>query len=184
MDAQPPQPGPSGSKSSRLAGASSNTSLIGKQQERRYKFVHHDSANAPTQNMTQDAHLKIFHETGSSTNTKQHAVGCEYIHTVVNGRQLTVYYTAGVRQERCDQFIATRNVKPPWSSKAFVRTVPEIEHHEVVSSGIFLDKFPDYHPCEWTKHTLITLEKAMKAYMVEVLAASHCLKQQLISCRY
>jgi len=49
-------------------------------------------ANEVTNNMTLDAHLKIICNTGSSTNKKQHAVGGEYIHTVVTGRQLTVYH--------------------------------------------------------------------------------------------
>jgi len=40
--------------------------------------------------MTQDAHLKLVGETGSSHNMKEHAVECEYIDTVVNGHQLTV----------------------------------------------------------------------------------------------
>jgi hypothetical protein len=128
--------------------------------------------------------LKIVRKTGSSTNKKQHAVGCEYIHSGVNGRQLTIYHTAGVCRELRDQFIAARNGKPPWSTKAFVRTVHEIEQHDVVSSGIFADEFPDKHPREWTKQALITLEEGTEAYMVVVIAVSHCLKQQLISCRY
>ena len=70
--------------------------------------------------------------------------------------------------------MAARNRKHPWSTKAFVRTVREIEHHDVVSSGIFTDEFPDKRPHEWMKHTLITLEEATEAYMVEVTAAFHC----------
>jgi hypothetical protein len=126
--------------------------------------------------MTQDAHLKIVRKTGSSTNMQQHAFGCEYIHSEVNGRQLTIYHTAGVRRKLRDQFIAAHNGKPPWSTKAFVCTVREIEHHDVVSSGIFADEFPDKHPHQWTKHALITLEEATEAYMVEVIAVFHCLK--------
>jgi hypothetical protein len=60
--------------------------------------------------------------------------------------------------------------------KAFVRTVCEIEHHDVVNSEIFTDEFRDKHPWEWTKQALITLEEAIEAYMVEVLAKSHCYK--------
>ena len=52
--------------------------------------------------MTQDAHVKIVRETGRSTNKKQHAVSCEYIHTVVNGRQLTVYRAVAECRELCD----------------------------------------------------------------------------------
>jgi len=90
MDTQPPQPGPSGSKSSRLAGASSSTSIIGTQQERRHQLVHRDAANEATRNMTQDEHLKIVRKTGSSTNKKQHAVGCKVIYIVLKGCQLTI----------------------------------------------------------------------------------------------
>jgi hypothetical protein len=68
--------------------------------------------------------------------------------------------------------------------KAFVRTVCEIEHHDVGNSGIFTDEFHDKHPWEWTKQALITLEEAIEAYMVEVLAKSRCYKLRLISCRF
>jgi len=56
----------------------------------------------------------------------------------------------------------------------FVRTVHEIEHHDVVSSWVFADEFPDKRPREWTKQSLITLEKATEVYMVEVTAEFHC----------
>jgi len=80
----------------------------------------------------------------------------------------------GVRRELRNEFIAARNGKPPWLTKAFVRTVREIEHHDVVSSGIFADEFPDKRPREWTKQALITLEEATEAYIVEVTAQFHC----------
>jgi len=51
---------------------------------------------------------------------------------------------------------------------------PLIEHHDVVSSGIFSDKFAEKHPREWTKQALSTLEDATEAYMVEVTAEFHC----------
>jgi len=50
----------------------------------------------------------------------------------------------------------------------------EIEHHDVVSSGIFADEFPDEHPRESAKQALITLEAATEAYTVEVSAKFHC----------
>jgi len=68
--------------------------------------------------------------------------------------------------------------------KALVPTVREIEHHDVVSSGILADEFGDKCAREWTKKALNTLEKATEAYMVEVIADSHFQKQQLISCRF
>ena len=90
MDTQPPPPGESGSNTGRLAGATSNTDILGTQQEVRHKLVHRDAANAATNHMTQVAHLKIVCKTGSSTNKKQHAVGCEYNHIEANGSQLSV----------------------------------------------------------------------------------------------
>jgi len=90
MDTQPPQPGPSRSKSGRLADASSNMSLMGTQQECRHQLVHREAADAATKHMTEDADIQIVRRTGRSTNKKQHAVRCEYLHTAVNSRQLTV----------------------------------------------------------------------------------------------
>jgi hypothetical protein len=55
----------------------------------------------------------------------------------------------------------------------FLRTVREIEHHDIVGAGIFADVFRDKRPREWTKQALITLEEATEAYMVEVLAETH-----------
>ena len=183
MDSQPPQPGLSGSKSSRLAGSSSNTSLIGTQQECRHQLVNRDAAYEVSRNMTQYAQLKMVRKTGSSMNKKQHAVGCENIHTRVNGNQLTVNRTVVVLRELGDQFMAGSDGKHPLSTRVFVCTVREIEHHNVASSGIVADEFPEKHPQERTKQALITLEEATEAYIVDVIAASHCLKQQQISCR-
>jgi len=87
MDAQPPPPGESGLNTGRLAGATTNTDILGTQQEHRHKLVHRDAANAATRHMTQDAHLKIVRKTGSRKNKKQHVVGCEYIHIEANGSQ-------------------------------------------------------------------------------------------------
>jgi len=52
MDTQPPLPGESGSNTGRLAGATTNTDILGTQQERRHKLVHRDAANAATKHMT------------------------------------------------------------------------------------------------------------------------------------
>jgi hypothetical protein len=90
MDTQPPPPGESGSNTGRLAGATSNTELLGTQHECRHKLVHRSAANVATKHITQDAHLKIICKTGSSKNKKHHAVGCEYILIVANGGQSTV----------------------------------------------------------------------------------------------
>jgi hypothetical protein len=104
METQPPQPGPSGSDSSRLTRASSNVSLIGALREPRHQSVHREAANAAKINMTQDAHLNIICKIGSSTHGKQHAVGCDYILTMVKCRQLTIYHVCGVLWELRDQF--------------------------------------------------------------------------------
>jgi hypothetical protein len=53
----------------------------------------------------------------------------------------------------------------------------EIEHDDVVSSGIFVDDFRDKRPREWTKQALKTLEEATESYMVEVIAAASFSKQ-------
>jgi len=64
-------------------------------------------------------------------------------------------------------------VNPLWPTKAFVRSVHEIEHDDVVSCGIFADEFPDKSPREWMTQALITCEEATDADMVEVTAKSH-----------
>jgi len=56
--------------------------------------------------------------------------------------------------------------------KALVRTIREIEHHDVISSGIFADEFRGKGPREWTKQASKTLKEATKPYMVEVIAAA------------
>jgi len=89
MDTKPPPPGESGSNTGWLVGATTNTYIVGSQQERRHMFVHRDADNASTKHMTQNAHLKIVPKTGSRKNEKQHAVGCEYIHIKAKGVQLT-----------------------------------------------------------------------------------------------
>ena len=106
------------------------------------------------------------------------------MHIVVNSHQLTIKRKVGVHRALHDQFIATRNGKPPWLTLSFVRTLCEIDHHDVVSSGIIADKIPGKLPRAWTKQALITLEKATEAYMVEVFTKSHRYKQRLISSKF
>jgi len=88
MTTQTPQTGESGFESSETKGASFNASLQGTQQQHRHQSVHREAANVGTEKMTQDAHLKIVCKTGSSMNKKQHAIGCEYVHIMVDGSQL------------------------------------------------------------------------------------------------
>jgi len=151
MHTQPAQAAEKGSKSSWLAGTTSNTSLIGTQQECTHQLVHRDAAIAATRNIMQDTHLNIICPTGSSNNRKQHAVGCGYIHVVVNGCQLTVWYTVCACRQLNNQFISAGNWKPPWLTKGFSCSFRELQHQDVVSTGSFADKFPDKYPREWTK---------------------------------
>jgi len=80
MAMQTAHKGQSGSELSETIGASFNASLEGTQQRRRHQAVHREAANVATENMTQDAHLKIVWITGRGTHKKQHAIGCGYFH--------------------------------------------------------------------------------------------------------
>jgi hypothetical protein len=75
-----------------------------------------------------------------------------------------------VHRELHDQFIAACNGKPPWWTKAFIRTVRDIKPHEVVSDEIFADEFRDKGPREWTKQALKTIPEVTESYTVEVIA--------------
>jgi len=184
MDTQPPPAGESRSNTSWLAGATSNTELLGTQQECSHKLVHHDSANVATKYMTQDTHLKIVRKTGSSKNKKQHAVRCEYILIMGNGSQLAVSRTTGLRRELRTELIASHNRKLSRSTKAVFCPVRQIEHCDVVSSWIFSHEFPDKCPRDWTKQASITLGEATEVYMVEVTAGFHFLNHRVMSCRF
>ena len=50
--------------------------------------------------------------------------------------------------------------------------VRDIQHHDVVCSGILVDKFLDKSLREWTKQPLVTLEEGIDSCMFEVIAAS------------
>jgi len=151
------------------------------QQQCRHQLMHHNAATTATENITQDANVKMVYPTVSNKNQKQHSIWCEVIHIKLDGGQLTLYYTAVVCRGLCNQCIATHNSHPPSSSKACVRTVHEFEAHNAVSIGISLEWFCHKHPREWTKQAKNLSEDATEAYMVEVNAISHILKQQLIS---
>lgn len=75
-----------------------------------------------------------------------------------------------MRAELREQFNQSRKGCPPWSTKAFVRTVREIEHHDVVNSGVFANEFADKRPREWTRSSLKALEEATEEYMIEVMS--------------
>jgi hypothetical protein len=123
--------------------------------------------------MTQDANLKMVHKTGSSKNKEQHTIGCEYIQIKVNDRQLIIYYTADLDKELRHHFSSARNRKPPWSTKESVRTVHEIEHHDVMSSAIYSDEFHGNCPQQWTKQASINIEKATENSLEKVIADAH-----------
>lgn len=73
-----------------------------------------------------------------------------------------------MRRELREQFKASASGKMPWSTKAFVRTVREIEHHDVVNSGIYAAEFKSKEPRDWTYGAIETLETAAEAYLVQV----------------
>jgi len=91
MATQTRQTGDSRSESSKMTGASYNASLEVTQQQHTQQLVHREAADAAIKNMTLDTHLNIIPETGSSMNKKQHAIGCEYVHIMVEGRQLIAW---------------------------------------------------------------------------------------------
>jgi len=83
------EPGAIEAESSRTTGASNNAVPSETQNQRRHRLVHRDAAVVDTENMTQDADLKIVIKTGFSKNKKQQAIGCESIHINVVQGQLT-----------------------------------------------------------------------------------------------
>jgi len=163
MAPQTPQPGGIQFEPSRTTGASSNALLAETQQQRRHQLVHHDSAIAVTENMAQDAHFKKVPKTGPRNIRQQHAIECEQLHISVSGGQLTIQRTAGVLRELCHQFIVACNGKPPSSTKAFVRTVREIDHPDVIISGIVRHEILDKCHRERTKQALKTLDEATES---------------------
>jgi len=154
-------------------GASANTPPAETQPQRRHQLAHRNAATAATEQMTLDAQSRIVRKTGSGKNKKQRTIGCEYSWIKVEIRELMILHAAGVRWELCDQFPAAHIGKPPWLTKEFIRTDREIEHHDVVSSGIFAHKFNDKNPREWTKQALTTLEDATEVYLADVPAESN-----------
>jgi len=170
MAPQTHQEGESGTESSRMMGTSSNTPATETQPHHRHHLHYHDAANAATENMNLDGQLKMDSECRSSKDKKLRAIGCEYSRIEVDAGQPLIYHQVGVLRELRDHIIPARDGKPPWSTIAFGRTVHEIEHHDVISSGIFGDKFITKNPREWTTQASTTLEDATEASMVEVLA--------------
>jgi len=82
------QPGVIGAESSRTTGASSNAPPSETPQRHRHQLVHPDAAIIATEDITQDAHLKLVHKTRSSNNKKQHWIVCESIQLNVEDGQL------------------------------------------------------------------------------------------------
>jgi len=71
-----PRQGSSGSESSRVIRAGCNSLRGNTKQQRKHKYVHRDAANAASENMAQDAHSAMVHETGRSNNKKKLGIGC------------------------------------------------------------------------------------------------------------
>lgn len=80
--------------------------------------------------------------------------------------------------------IPANNGKLQWWTEAVVCTVHEVEHHNISSSAILADEYHVIHPRHWMKQTIKTLEEAMEFYIVEIIAKSHILKQQVMSYRF
>jgi hypothetical protein len=78
-----------------------------------------------------------------------------------------------MRCELQEQFKQSRKGYPPWSTKAFVRTVCEIEHHDIVFSGVLADEFSDERSPEWIRGASHAVEEATEEYMIEVLTITH-----------
>jgi len=82
--------------------SSLNASLVGTQQQHMLQWLHHNAANAATENMTQDTHLKTGRPTGSCNNKMPHSIWYQYVHIAVDWRLFTVYCTAGIYRELHD----------------------------------------------------------------------------------
>jgi len=68
-------------------GASSNEWLDSTQQQPTHQFVHRFTANAATENVTQDVHLTIMHKFGSRKNPNQSTIWCKYMNITVKVHQ-------------------------------------------------------------------------------------------------
>jgi len=163
MATQTPQSGESRSESSEMTDAYSIASFNATQQQCRQRLVHRDAANAAPTNMNQDAYSKTDSKTGIGKHKKQYAIGSDYTHIEVDGSQLTWNCTAGIARELCEQFVVAPNKKPTCLPKAFIRMVHEVEHYDVVSSGLFADQFHEKCPWQCTKWALNILKEATEA---------------------
>ena len=146
--------------------------------ERRDKFIHptspkriqpqRDAHDAARQLMQDGEHLTTVRKSGQKGNRSHHAIGCKYFYIVML-HSLPIIMIAKMRLELREQYHASRDCQAPWSKKAFIRTIREIEHHDVVCSGIFADSFPDKLPLGWSKGAVTAIEEAAELYMIEVI---------------
>jgi len=143
------QQGESGSKLSHTASAVFHEPPAVTQQKCGHQSVHSDSANTVTENMNQNPTLTIDVWTESSTNKKQHGIGCEYIHSEVDGSQVTIKSPAAVCGALHDRFVAARNGKPPWSTKILIHSVNKLHVQDIVSCRIFEGELWNNYPQEW-----------------------------------
>lgn len=79
---------------------------------------------------------------------------------------------------------AASNENPPWYSNAYVYTVCDLEHDNDVSCWSFEESFCDKCHTECTKEAVLTLLDTTAVVRVELIAASHHLKRQLMACRH
>jgi hypothetical protein len=116
--------------------------------------------------------MNIVHKTGAKKNWENHAIGCE-LWNLQEWQSTNQLQLAAIHSELRHQFNESCKGNPLWSTKAFIRTVREIEHHDAVNAGVFADKFSDKWPREWTRASLKALEEATDEYMIEVTAISN-----------
>jgi hypothetical protein len=102
----------------------------------------------------------------------QHVIGCESIHIIVDIHQLSIQLRTSAHRELSNQCIPAWNGNVPWVTKQFYCTVSQIDHCDAVSCGMFIHRFCDNHPQEWTKQTFNTIKKTTEVYMLEVIAES------------
>jgi len=88
---------------------------------------------------------------------------------VVDTDQPPMCCIAGSCRELLDQFIAARIGQAPLATTESVHTGREIDHDDIVSSGISVDRCRDKHPRKCTKEELRTLEEAPEPYRVVLI---------------
>jgi hypothetical protein len=80
-----------------------------------------------------------------------------------------------------EQFKHSRNGNCPWSTKTFVRTVCEIEHHDIVCSGVFANEFSDKLLQVKTGGAFNAWKEATEEYMIDIVTVTHPLLSNIVT---